>query len=256
MLIRWTRRLVHLARHARHAEAVRALGIPFAVAIFFALRAAPISAAALDLADPTPRWIEVRFEVSPSDAPGRLDSIWSLPRAAYLESKGSDHRVQIRIPASEIEAQLRSTGTDVVSGTFSDFVWTLDPDSGHVLAAALTGRVRERLPLGWLTTHVEVDIRVEMTTHADAGFRSTRNPIGIEIHDYCAPGASVDGCTLVPAHPFDPARGYVNAVGRLFAAGALTEVQAFSPLGEVRFSERPLDVVDGPSPPDESRSGT
>jgi hypothetical protein len=232
------------------------MGIALLVPLLLVLWSAPSSAAAVDLADATPRWIEVRFEVSPADAPGRLDSTWSLPRAAFLEPKPGDHRIEIRIPASEIEAQLRSTGTDVVAGTFSDFVWTLDPASGHVLTAALTGRVRERLPLGWLTTHVEVAIRVEMTTHADAGFRSTRNPIGIEIHDYCAPNGASQGCTVVPAHPFDPARGYVNAVGRLVAAAALTEVQAFSPLGEVRFSERPLDVVDGPPPPDESRSGT
>lgn len=225
-------------------------------AILLGLRATPIAAAALDLADPTPRWIEVRFEVSPSSEPGRLDSTWSLPRAAHLSSRPDEHRVEIRIPASEVEAQLRSTGTDVVVGTFSDFVWTLDPATGHVAAAALTGRVRERVPLGLFSTHVEVAIRVEMTTRTDAGFRSTRSPIGIEIHDYCAPTGSNDGCTVVPARPLDPARGYVNAVGRLFAAAALTEVQAFSPLGEVRFSERPLDVVDGPAPSAESRSGT
>ena len=37
---------------------------------------------------------------------------------------------------------------------------------------------------------------------------------------------------------FDPARGYVNAVGRVRAAHTLAEITAFSPLGEVEFRER------------------
>ena len=80
--------------------------------------------------------------------------------------------------------------------------------------------------------------------------------MGIDIHDYCSPGHPADGCVGVPAHRFDPVRGYVNAVGHLDAAAAMTEIQAFSPLGEVQFSERPLDVVDGPARDEEIRSGT
>jgi hypothetical protein len=203
-------------------------------------------AASVDLTDPSPRWIFVRFETSPPDQPGRLDSSWSVQRRAFLEPGDAPDRVRIRIPAPDVEAQLRSTGTDVVPGTFSEFVWTLERSSGHVVEAELKGRVREHLSLGLLSTSIEVAIHVEMTTRAQAGFRSARGALGIETHDYCSPARPLEGCVLVEARQLDPERGYVNAIGRLEAATPMVEVQAFSPLGEVRFSERPFD---GPGEP-------
>jgi hypothetical protein len=41
--------------------------------------AATAQAEAIDLSDPTPRWIVVAFEVSPPESPGRLDADWSEP---------------------------------------------------------------------------------------------------------------------------------------------------------------------------------
>ena len=219
--------------------------------------AAAAHAGAIDLTDSTPRWILVHFEVSPADQPGRLDSSWSVPRRAYLEPADSPDEVRIRVPAKTVEAQLLSTGTDVVPGTFSEFVWTLERRSGHVLAAELTGRVRERLSLGLIATSIVVDIRVEMTTRNVAGFRSARGALGIETHDFCSPSRPLEGCILVEARQLDPARGYINAVGRLDAATRMIEVHTFSPLGEVRFSERTaagrgepsgLAVVSNPPP--------
>lgn len=222
-------------------------------------RVATAGAAALDLDDPSPRWIEVAFEVSPPEEPGRLDSHWSAPRRAFIEPDERADRVRIRVPAAEIEAHLRSTGTDVVPGSFSEFVWTLERPTGHVVAARLTGRVRERLRLGLFTTALEVDIRVAMTTRARAGFRSARGVLGIETHDFCSPERPLEGCVFVEARELDPSRGYVNAVGRVVAATPMIEVQTFSPLGEVRFSERSVDgavepkgpaVVSSPPPTD------
>ena len=206
-------------------------------------------AGAIDLTDPTPRWIRVHFEVSPADQPGRLDSSWSVPRRAYLERADSPDEVRIRVPAKTVEAQLLSTGTAVVPGTFSEFVWTLERRSGHVLAAELTGRVRERLSLGLIATSIVVDIRVEMTTREVVGFRSARGALGIETHDFCSQSRPLAGCVFVAARQFDPARGYVNAVGRLDAATRMVEVHTFSPLGEVRFSERAADGRDEPNGP-------
>lgn len=223
--------------------------------------AATAHAGAVDLADSTPRWIAIRFEVSPSDQPGRLDSSWSIPRPAYLEPAASADQVRIRVPAEAIEEHLRSTGTDVVPGSFSEFVWTLDKSSGHVLAAELTGKVRERLSLGLIATSIVVDIRVEMTTQDTAGFRSARGALGIETHDFCSSSRPLEGCVFVEARQLDPARGYVNAVGRLDAAAAMMQVQTFSPLGEVRFSERTADgrgelagpaAVSSPPPSDDA----
>jgi hypothetical protein len=202
--------------------------------------AATAQAEAIDLSDPTPRWIVVAFEVSPPESPGRLDADWSEPRRAYLEPAASADQVRIRIPAADVEAQLRSTGTDIVPGSFSEFVWTLERSTGHV---------REHLRLGLFDTALEVDIHVEMTTRARAGFRSAKGALGIETHDYCSHDTPLDGCVFVEARQLDPARGYVNAVGRLEAATPMIEVQTFSPLGEVRFSERTADGSQEPAGP-------
>ena len=168
------------------------------------LLAGTAGAAPLDLADPTPRWIEVRFEVSPEDEPGALDRSWSPARSAYLEpillseddrahdrvdgtipvsnrTESSDARqaIRIRIPSDEIETQLRSTGTDTVAGSFSEFVWTLDPLTGHVLSAALEGEVREEIRLGPIRTSAQIAIRVDMATDRDAGFVPDARIMGV-----------------------------------------------------------------------------
>lgn len=193
--------------------------------------------APLDLGDVRPRGIEVRFEISPSDEPGRLDSSWSPPRPARLEPTEDPAHVRIRIAAAEMEDHLRSTGTAVVPGTFSDFVWTLDRSSGHVLDARLEGRIEERLSIGLLETRVPVRIHVDMSTTDTAGYRRKRAPFGIETHDFCSPGAGEGPCIAVAGRRYDAARGYVNAVGSIRASTPMVEVRAFSPLGEARFSE-------------------
>lgn len=203
----------------------------------FASRPCAAQSVPLDLGDPTPRRIEVRFEVSPADQPGRLDTAWSTPRPGLLEPTSHPDRVRIRIPASAMEAHLRSTGTEVVPGTFSDFVWILDRVSGHVLEAGLAGRIHERIAIGLLATRIAVEIRVDMSTERGGGFRTKRAPFGIQTHDFCSPGEGARSCVAVETRRFDPRQGYVNAVGSILAATPMAEVRAFSPLGEVRFSE-------------------
>lgn len=202
-----------------------------------------------DLNDPRPRWIDVRFEVSPANQPGQLDSEWSGLRAAFVDPSVGAGRVEVRIPAQEMEAHLLSTGTDAIPGTFSEFVWTFDRETGHVLAAEMRGRVREHVRFGFIRTSATIDIQVEMTTQQVAGFASESGMLGIETQRFCAPGPVrkgakikrsrlIKGCVGVPAAPLDPARGYVNAVGTVRAVTPVMEIEAFSPLGEVRFSER------------------
>lgn len=192
----------------------------------------------LDLSDPRPRWIEVRFEISPPDEPGSLDRKWSERRLAYFEPAAGDAVVEIRIPAAEIEAQLRSAGTDAIPGSFSEFVWTLDPRTGHVLAAGMTGRVRKPIQFGPIRTSAQIEIRVEMTTEGRAGFDPDAGILGVRTNRFCSPGNSDSDCVGVAPVRFDPARGYVNAVGSLRAKSFLAEIRAFSPLGEVKFLER------------------
>ena len=209
---------------------------------------ASAAAEPVDLRDPTPRWVEVRFEVSPPDEPGRLDHRWSPSRVAYLEPDPERRTVEIRIPTEEIEAHLATTGTETIPGSFSDFVWTIDTRTGHVLDARLSGRVRERLSIGPIRTSALVRIEVEMTTHTPGGFRAGRGILGLETHAYCAPSRSEQGCTPVRAVRFDPDSGYVNAVGSVVAATRLARIRAFSPLGEARFEERaPQRAALGPA---------
>lgn len=205
------------------------------------LAAAPAISSPLDLQDPTPRQIEVRFEVSPEDQPGRLNAIWSLPRTAFLESDPTRSLVRIRIPTQEIEAHFRATGTDAISGSFSDFVWTLDSRTGHVLSAHLTGRVREQISLGPIRTSATIAIQVDMTTQNIAGFRRSKKMFGIQTNTFCLPSSKPSACVPVAPIRFDPASGYVNAVGSLVAAAAIARIRTFSPLGEARFSETEPD---------------
>ena len=207
----------------------------------FGLLARGAMAAPLDLQDGTPRWIEVRFEVSPEDEPGRLNGTWSSPRAAFLESDPDREIVRIRIPTREIEAHLRSTGTETIPGSFSDFVWTLDAVTGHVLTAQLTGRVRERFFFGPIRTSATVEIRVDMTTRVAGGFRPMNGIFGVRTNAFCLPLPPPSQCIAVAPARFNPENGYVNAVGSMVADATIAEIQIFSPLGEVRFSERDPD---------------
>jgi hypothetical protein len=211
-------------------------------------------AAPLDLADPTPRWIEVRFEISPSSEPGAVDRQWGPYRRAWLDPVADAPAIEIRVPAEVIEAQLRSTGTDTVEGSFSPFVWRLDPDSGHVLNAGLSGQIRERIQLGPFRRTTEISIDVDMTTVTRGGYLASSGALGVETHVYCEPEGRRGRCNEVRPVPYDRERGYVNAVGFVRASAGLIELRAFSPLGEVEFREQPgstLDsVVSGPPLPD------
>ena len=212
---------------------------------------APASAEPLDVNDPTPRWIEVRFEISPEEEPGSLDRHWSEPRRARVELGSSASVLRIEIPAVEVEAQFRSTGADTIPGSFTKFIWVLDPVTGHVLEAEVRGEVREELSLGPFRAYAQVEISVEMNTARVVGYLPNQGIFGVNTNRLCKPGIDEGQCVPVAPIRFDPTRGYVNAVGMVRAASPLAEIRAFSPLGEVEFSERPNwipdEVVSGPS---------
>ena len=153
----------------------------------------------LDLADETPRWIEVRFEVSPADQPGSLDREWSVIRPARLEWHAHEGVLRIHIPAPEIEAHLRSTGTDAIAGSFSEFVWTLDPKTGHVVDAVLSGRVVESIRLGPFRATTQVAIRVDMDTRGAAGFEPDHGILGVSTNRFCTPDSG--GGEMRRGHP-------------------------------------------------------
>lgn len=202
-------------------------------------------ASPLDLTDPTPRWIEVRFEVSPAEEPGSLDRQWSAPRRARIEPIPASSALRIRIPSDQVETQFRSIGSDPIKGTFSEFVWTLDPLTGHVVSARLSGEVREQLQLGPIVTAARIEISVEMTTAtAPIGFVESQGILGVRTNRVCRPAARAKDCVGVAPVRFDPTRGYVNAIGSVRAAHPLAQIQAFSPLGEVEFREMTPSIIE------------
>ena len=187
----------------------------------------------LDLRDPTPRWIQVRFEVSPREWPDRLDATYSPPLAAWFEPI-DEGRVQVRVPGRAVEQSLLRNAKP---GTLSDFVWVFDARSGDVLSATLSGTVIERLDWGFFDTHSEIAMRLEMATTRRAGFRAPFQRLGQMIFRYCTPKRSGASCRLVPALPYDRQTGYVNAIGALSARAHGIDFHTFSPLGETVWSE-------------------
>jgi hypothetical protein len=199
----------------------------------------------MDLRDPEPRWVQVRFELSPPDRPGQTDTVYSPPFAAWLECGQRPGEVSVTVDGRIVEQHLLPDH-EPRPGSFSDFVWIFDAETGHVRSAKVSGAVRRRLRLGLASWKVTARIRVEMNTSSDAGFTQPANLLGQRVHRFCA-AADTSPCTLVPARTYDPITGYVNAVGAIGANSGPIRFESFSPLGEAIFSE--LDYpLDGPWP--------
>lgn len=199
------------------------------------------SADPLDLADPTPRWIAVRFERSPADRPGDLDAAYGPWLPARLTPEPRAEEIRVVLAGALVERHLfRDHGP--VPGSFSDLVFRFDPRSGHVLEATFTGTVVRRVGLGLLGFDAEVTLRASMTTLEAAGFAPARRVLGERVHELCR--TQGEGCTLVPARAYDPESGYVNAVGTLFVDVGPVTTETFSPLGEALFFEAAPDELD------------
>lgn len=193
---------------------------------------APAAAAdPVDLANPEPRWVSVRFEISPPDDPGQTNTLYSQAYPAWLQAGERPGEVQLSIDGAAMERYLRRS-RDPVAGSFSDFVWHVDVATGHVRSAGFSGRLHERVGLG---LSVKAPMRVRMGTQVSAGYEAARRVLGNRYHRYCM--SSSRGCTLVEPKAYDPATGYVNAVGDIRVSSGPIEVRSFSPLGEALFSE-------------------
>jgi hypothetical protein len=189
----------------------------------------------MDLRDPEPRWVQVRFELSPPDRPGQTDTVYSPPFAAWLEPGERPGEVRVTVDGRTVEQHLLPEH-EPRPGSFSDFVWVFDGETGHVRSAKVSGLVNRRLRLGLTSWKVTARIRVEMSTRNDAGFTQPSQLLGQRVHRFCA-ASDTGACTLVPARAYDPITGYVNAVGEIGANSGPVELRSFSPLGEAIFSE-------------------
>ena len=194
----------------------------------------------LDLQDPTPRWVSVRFEVSPQDQPGRLDARYGDAIRARFEPTADPRRVRVVVGAKDVEERLFA-GESPRTNSFSDFVWVFDTDSGAVLSAELAGSLVRRI--GFLEKDVSLDVR--LTTRHDAGYRPPRRVLGQLLFEYCAgseaPSNDTSGCSWVRSQHYDPRTGYVNAVGSVQARVVGIRHRSFAPLGEAIFEELSSD---------------
>lgn len=189
----------------------------------------------LDLEDPRPRWVEVRFEISPPSRPGALDAVYTDELPAWFRPSLRPGWALVAVPAAVVEEKLLA-GQEPKPGTFSDFVWVFDTRTGHVIDARLHGIVTRHLDWGLFSSSVEAEIDTELSTERRLGFRAARRLLGQRLHAPCTPGEA--SCTPVAPVALQRDSGYVNAVGEIRARSKGLVTRSFSTLGEARFSER------------------
>ena len=214
----------------------RLLGIGLVVITFFLiLWGERAEAEPMDLHDRRARWVSVQFERSPAETPGSLDRQYSRAFPAWFEPRANGERAKVIIDADVVERFLMRDETPLRE-SFSDFVWEFDVETGHVTSARLSGVVSRPIRWGFVRTSAEVEIRVDMSTVAPAGYREASHLFGNRLHRLCREPDSED-CTLVTPLQLDRGTGYVNAVGALEAKSSVSTVRTFSPLGEALFEE-------------------
>jgi len=200
----------------------------------------------MDLANPEPRWVAVRFEVSPAEQPGRIDAVYSRALTGWLESEDDTHS-RVTISGPTIESHLVAA-EEPIPGSFSDFVWSFDRRTGHVRSATMEGVVMRTLDWGIARTRARVRLRFRMDTLRAAGFRAPRRVLGQPVSYFCDPDSRND-CVRVRPRRYDPATGYVNAVGTIEVENPVLGMRTFSSLGEATFHEvdAPGDAIDAAS---------
>lgn len=203
------------------------------------LSASLASGEPMRLADATPRWVVVQFEDSPSSHPDRLDRVYTKPFAAWLETDARG-RIVVRVDGEVLEKNLFHDN-DPVPGSFSDYVWVFDPDSGDV-SASFSGTFAYAIDWGFTSTEIRARVQASMDTRRAGGFRGPEPVWGRALHVWCVePGR--EGCREVPGARYDAARGYVNAVGYLAIDSPVTQFVTYSAVGEARFSELSRDLA-------------
>jgi len=195
----------------------------------------------LDLADPRSRPITVRFENSPADAPDRLGATYTVEIPAHIETDSATGLRVVRVAGADVERGYFHRQR-LQPGSFSDYVWTFDPETGHVVSASLSGVFVRRLALGPLHKEVDTHFEARLTTLRDAGFEAGRHVLGQLVFPLCEERA--EGCTFVPPARLDARTGYVNAVGSIGATVLGVSAKTFASIGEAIFSEAPPEAED------------
>lgn len=211
------------------------------------LLSGPAFAVPMDLRDLRERWVVVEFEVSPPNKPYQLRTIYTEPIRAWFEPASEPGRVRVTIDGGIVERQLMR-GEKPKPGSFSDFVWVFDVETGRVVSATLSGTLSRTLHWGLGRGDVEAKISAEMASDAVAGFKPPLRLLGNVLHRFCRDPEN-RRCTLVEGRSYDFGSGYVNAVGRMRVGSKLSATGVFSPLGEAVFSEiEGADASDATTP--------
>lgn len=211
----------------------------------------------VDFLDPSPRWVEVAFEVSPRDKPAQTDTIYTPKIRAWLEAADRQGQVKVTVDRRDVERVLL-VDDDPVEGSFTDFVWVFDAVTGEVVSAALSGTLTKEIDWGLFRSRVRTRIEADMSTNRVGGIEKPRRWLGQQLFGYCGEEEGeedVSRCTVVAASGYDPASGYVNAVGDLSVRFGDLTLRTFSPLGEAVFSEVEPQSMTASAHPDPPSSG-
>jgi len=189
----------------------------------------------MDLDDPRPRWITVRFEDSPADQPDRLATAFTAEISAWLEPDTEPGRMRVTIAGRDVERDYFDDQA-LRTGSFSDFVWIFDRETGDVVSATLRGILLRRFDLGLIESEIETSFEALMSTRATAGFARGKHVFGQLVFPLCE--IESEDCTFVAASRYDRRTGYVNAVGSILGRAFGMSARSFSALGEAIFAER------------------
>jgi hypothetical protein len=201
----------------------------------FAFAASLAHAAPLDLLDPRARAVLVRFENSPADAPERLAAKFTVDIPARFDWDAATGHATIRIAGRDVERDYFGR-QPLRPGSFSDYVWTFDPRTGHVISASLSGTFIRRYALGPIGKQVDTHFEARLSTLESAGFSGARRIFGQVVFPFC--GQRAEGCRLVPPASYDARTGYVNAVGSIRGTALGMSADSFAAIGEAIFSEQ------------------
>ncbi|MCH2172833.1 hypothetical protein MK489_18815 [Myxococcota bacterium] len=194
----------------------------------------PVAAEPLKLSDREARSVGARFE-EPFDPDGdqpRRGMSRVYQASLSFDSKG--HAV-ISVPGRVVEDLLKDSHPK--AGSFSDFVWIIDPKTGEVASAHVSGILEQHAKIGFIDKAIDAKIDIQMSTRAAGGEGSVTKRFGRKIRPYCEAGSKVADCELIQPIPYDPATGKVLAVGALTASAAFVKVVTLAPLGRAEFSE-------------------
>lgn len=199
------------------------------------LGASSPSAEPMDLLDPSPRPVAVRFEVSSGAGEGRSDAVYGAPIVAWLSPGAEPWQRVLTIPGHAVETRLLAQHAPVPA-SFSDFVWSFDAATGHVLSASVSGQVARRIDWGLGSSRMTARVRFEMDTLRTVGFRPERRLLGERVSPFC-PADRLEGCVAVAPAVYDAETGHVKAVGSVQVESRLVRMRTFSTLGEAVVSE-------------------